>query len=285
MEVRKAAFAGSWYPSRASSCEEEIRQFLSEENDKRLPGRKWMGGIVPHAGWYFSGSIACRVIDHLKEPDPPDLVVIFGMHLHPQSANYIMPQGAWETPFGDLPVAEKLAAALLQRFTFQVETAQRFVKDNTVELQLPFIKRLLDPAAILAIGVPPTAASLAIGRAVVDWARENQKTLKIIGSTDLTHYGPGYGFTPQGSGPEAIQWVRNQNDRRVIDAMLALNPEQVIEEGLRHENACCAGAAATAMAAAAHMGATHGASVAYGNSHDKSPGDSFVGYAGVVFGQ
>ena len=29
----------------------------------------------------------------------------------------------------------------------------------------------------------------------------------IIGTTDLTHYGPDYGFTPQGMGPKANAWA------------------------------------------------------------------------------
>lgn len=284
MQLRKAVFAGSWYPDRASECDAEIEAFLGDPPELSESDPPWMAGIVPHAGWYYSGEVACRVIHRLKSKGPIDLVVVFGMHLHPQSPNYMMTRGAWETPYGALPVAEMLADALLERYPFQVETPTRFNRDNTVELQLPFIKRLIDPARILAIGVPPNTRSLDIGRAVVDWARENNQRIRIVGSTDLTHYGVNYGFTPQGAGGPAVNWVREQNDRRVIDAMLAMAPEQVIEEGLQHQNACCAGAAATAVAAAKHMGATRARSVAYSTSYDKSPGDSFVGYAGVVFG-
>lgn len=284
MELRKAVFSGSWYPDRAAACDVEIEKFLSSDAEISESDQKWLAGIVPHAGWYYSGGIACRVIRRLKGTAPIDVVVVFGMHLHPGSPNHMMPRGAWETPYGDLPVAEQLAESLLERYPFQVETPRRFNRDNTVELQLPFIKRLLDPTSILAIGVPPTNRSLDIGRAVADWARKNNQQIRIIGSTDLTHYGDNYGFAPQGRGAEAVSWVRDQNDRRAIDAMLAMAPEQIITEGLKRQNACCAGAAATAIAAAKHLGASQAKSVAYATSYDKSPGDSFVGYAGVVFG-
>ncbi len=285
MERRKAVFAGSWYPDRAAECEREIGRFLEGPQPlAEAPGGHWLAGIVPHAGWYYSGRIACRVIHLLKEPEPIDLVVVFGMHLHPGSANYMMAEGSWETPFGDLPVALELARALRDRFDFQIETPRRFNQDNTVELQLPFIKKLLDPAAILALGVPPAPPSLEIGRAVADWARENGKRVKIIGSTDLTHYGANYGFFPHGRGPQAVAWVRDQNDRQVIDAMLAMTPEAVIRQGLENQNACCSGAAATAVAAARQLGATQARAVAYATSYEKSPGDSFVGYVGIVMG-
>lgn len=284
MALRKAVFAGGWYPQHEAACKKQIRQFLSAAPDSGQDASGWMAGIVPHAGWHYSGRIACQVIARLKDPDPVDLVVVFGMHLHPGSANIMMPEGAWETPLGELPVATGLAEALIGQFEFQLESPHRFIQDNTVELQLPFIKHLLDPIEFLAIGVPPRPASLDIGRAVVDWTRENGKHLKIIGSTDLTHYGPGYGFSPHGEGKGALAWVREQNDHRVIEAMLAMDPEQVIDEGLGHQNACCAGAAATAIAAARHGGATRARAIAYATSYDKSPGESFVGYAGVVFG-
>lgn len=284
MNIRKTVFAGSWYPQQAAACEREIQQFLSDAPGPEERGTGWLAGIVPHAGWYYSGRLACQVIDCLKDPTPIDLVVVFGMHLHPGSANYMMPSGAWETPFGELPVAVSLGEALEKQFAFQLETPQRFIQDNTVELQLPFIKHLLDPSEFLAIGVPPIADSLKIGRAVADWARSNGKRLKIIGSTDLTHYGPNYGFSSHGSGKPALSWVRDQNDSQVIEAMLSMDPEQVIEQGLYRQNACCAGAAATAIAAARHYGATRARSIGYATSFDKSPGDSFVGYTGVVFG-
>jgi AmmeMemoRadiSam system protein B len=64
--------------------------------------------------------------------------------------------------------------------------------------------------------------------------------------------------------------------------MLALDPAKVIDEALASQNACCAGAAATAIAAAKHLGANRADEIAYATSYDKSPGDSFVGYVGIV---
>jgi hypothetical protein len=69
----------------------------------------------------------------------------------------------------------------------------------------------------------------------------------------------------------------------VIDAMLSMDPESVISEALSNQNACCAGAAATAIAAAKELGAKNSESIRYATSYDKSPGDSFVGYVGIVF--
>jgi AmmeMemoRadiSam system protein B len=282
-KVRKAAFAGSWYPAGASECEREIENFLEEGRSITLPDRYLVGGIVPHAGWYFSGSIACNIIHSLKDQKTPDTLVVFGMHLHPDSPCYMMAEGAWETPFGDIAVEEELAAELAKDFSFTLETPDRFTQDNTIELQLPFIKYFFKDAKIVGLGVPPRSSSLDIGRSVVEIAQKLGLQVKVIGSTDLTHYGYNYGLTTKGAGRQALDWVRNDNDRRVIDAMLALDPENVITEALAHQNACCAGAAATAIETARHLGAQSADKIAYATSYDKSPGDSFVGYVGIVF--
>ena len=283
MKVRKSVFSGSWYPGDAAGCEREIKGFLKEYPTKIIPQRDLIGGIVPHAGWYFSGSIACNVIHCLKDEEPPDAFVIFGMHLHTRSPSYIMTDGSWETPFGEIKIEKSLAGALVEQFTFQIETAENYTQDNTIELQLPFIKYFFEDTKIVPIGVPPVQESLEIGKAVADISQRLGLRIKVIGSTDLTHYGMNYGFVSHGTGPAALDWVRNENDRRVIDAMLAMDPDKVISEALANQNACCSGAAATAIAAAKRLGSDKAETIAYATSYDKSPGDSFVGYAGIVF--
>lgn len=282
-KLRRAVFAGSWYPSSAAECEKEIEGFLIEGKKMDFPAGELVGGIVPHAGWFFSGSIACNVIRSLRSDDPPDVFVVFGMHLHPNSPCMMMPEGAWETPFGEIHVDELLAGELTKQFSFTLESTNSFTQDNTIELQLPFIKYFFSEARIVAMGVPPAKSSLEIGRAVVEIANRLDLGIKVIGSTDLTHYGRNYGFVSEGTGPQALDWVRNQNDRRIIDLMLEMDAEKVISEALDSQNACCAGAAATAIESAKRLGADRAESIAYATSYDKSPGDSFVGYVGIVF--
>ncbi|MBT8352325.1 MAG: AmmeMemoRadiSam system protein B [Deltaproteobacteria bacterium] len=279
---RKADFAGAWYPGNADECEREINRFLSEKI-KAPAIENPVGGIVPHAGWFFSGSIACHVIHSLKKGVLPDLFVIFGMHLHPSSPSYIMEDGAWETPFGEIQIEKSVAKELISRFSFNIETPDNYTQDNTIELQLPFIKYFFENANVLPIGVPPEQDSLKIGKAVVEIASRLGLKINILGSTDLTHYGPNYGFTPKGAGKAAHEWMRNENDRKVIDAMIALKPEEVIAEALSSQNACCAGAAATAIAAAKELGAKQAQELVYATSYDKNPSNSFVGYTGILF--
>ena len=284
MGARKSMLAGSWYPGSASGCRKDIETFLREIPIVKDNDTSFIGGIVPHAGWYFSGSIACNVFRSLKDDPPPDAVVMFGMHLHPSSPNYIMKEGAWETPLGDIEIAETLADAVYRKFPFNIETEYEYTQDNTIEVQLPFIKYFYKDAQLLPMGVPPNRNSLEIGKAVVQLAGDLDMRILVVGSTDLTHYGTNYGYFPKGTGPEALNWVTQDNDANVISAMLEMDPGKVIDQGLKNHNACCSGAAATAIEALKGMGAKKAKTIKYATSYEKSPGDSFVGYVGMVFG-
>jgi len=285
MRTRIPSFAGSWYPADQAGCESMIKEFLASDRFVSSTDREAVAGIVPHAGWFFSGELACSVIAALrgeKDSPQPDVVVLFGMHLPPGDRPRIMPEGAFQTPFGDLDVAEDLCAPLLKEFDFIIESATRFTPDNTIELQLPFIAYFFDHPAVIAIGVPPSQTAIDIGKRVAQLANETGTSIKIIGSTDLTHYGPNYGFTPMGRGRQAFEWVRAENDRKIIEKMLAMDPEGVISQGLSLHNACCPGAAAAAISAAKGWGAQKSEFSGYSSSYEKAPGDSFVGYGGII---
>ena len=283
MDIRIPEFAGSWYPAGESECRREIEHYIKGSVPLSSPDIKKVGGIVPHAGWYFSGHIACNVIKCLNNGQAPDVVAVFGMHLGPGSGNFIMKEGAWETPLGHLEIHQELAQKVAAEFPFTIETASRHSPDNTIELQLPFIKYFFPETKIVPVGVSPVATSLKIGERIAEISYEFGINILVIGSTDLTHYGYNYGFMPKGMGEKALDWVRHENDRKVIERMTAMDAEGVIREGLAHQNACCSGAAATAIAAGRKLGAVKAEKIIYATSYDKSPGSSFVGYVGIVF--
>ena len=86
MATRGADLAGTWYPGRESDCRRLIEEF--SRSSVPCPSGVTVGGIVPHAGWVFSGKIACNVIRCLSEQSSPDTLVLFGRHLHPSSKSY-----------------------------------------------------------------------------------------------------------------------------------------------------------------------------------------------------
>ncbi len=282
MDVRPAIFAKmGWYPEDREECLTLIQKWSGNGIDVKATDVMRLGGIVPHAGWYFSGEIACTVFRGLK-PIQPQLVIIFGKHLSVSSPRTIMVEGLWETPLGDIEIDTTLGSVLTKEFDFTIETASRFEQDNTIELQLPFIKYFFPEAKLLPVGLPPTQESLSIASRCARLCHEMGITAIAVGSTDLTHYGPTYGFVPAGIGREATRWSIN-NDERVIEHMISMEPSLVMEEALANHNACCPGACASAITVCKELGAKTGEKLMYASSYDKSPGSSFVGYVGVIF--
>ena len=281
MATRGADLAGTWYPGRESDCRRLIEEF--SRSSVPCPSGVTVGGIVPHAGWVFSGKIACNVIRCLSEQSSPDTLVLFGRHLHPSSKSFIMSEGFWATPLGDIEIDSEVGKKLQAEFPFVVETPTRYDQDNTIELQLPFIKHYFPEAMILPLGVPPAPGSLRIGERAVEICRELGRKTLVLGSTDLTHYGHNYGYAPKGAGKGAVEWVKNENDKRLVDRILGMDAEEVIRESLANHNACCSGAVAAAIAAAKKLGASKAQKLLYATSYDVRPDNSFVGYVGVLF--
>jgi AmmeMemoRadiSam system protein B len=285
MSVRQPDFAGSWYPETERECKRSFAEF-----EARCGGPSGLGtlhgGIVPHAGWIFSGRLAYHVIRELARggSDAIDTVILFGGHLRPGSPATLLADGGVWTPLGELVVDEELAGLLLEQgLELRREDPDRHAPDNTTELQLPILRHLLPAARILLLTPPPRENTIALADAVVEAGRSLGRRMLAIGSTDLSHYGPNYGWEPQGRGPQAIRWVREENDRRFIERALELDARGAIEEGLRSSNACCPGAAAAALRCGELLGAQGGTLLDYAQSADLQPGDSFVGYAGIVF--
>jgi AmmeMemoRadiSam system protein B len=108
-------------------------------------------------------------------------------------------------------------------------------------------------------------------------------SIVAIGSTDLTHYGPNYGFMAKGGGPKSVEWVKKENDQGFITEALRMDGEGLLKHAAEHYSACSAGAAASAVATSKKLGAGKGMLLEYYTSYDIMPDDSFVGYAGIVY--
>ena len=281
MATKKMAFAGAWYPETAEECRAAIEGFLALKGAG--PSLKYAGGIVPHAGWYFSGRIACRVIAALGFSGPVDTIVLFGAHMHPESPSFILSGGSLETPFGEISVDEVLTRTISSAAGLEKVPPERFPDENTLELQLPFIKYFFPKSAIVVCGVAPSSLSGSIGRETVKQAAELSRTIRIIGSTDMTHYGQDFGFEPAGSAPQALKWVKEVNDRNAIMAMSEMDPGNIVSQGLMHKNMCCPGAVAATASACKEMGAVNAVELDYATSYEKSASDHFVGYSGLLY--
>jgi len=277
MTTRRRTLPPGWYPETPAQTRSAIQGYLDELPPPTV--RDATAVVVPHAGWEFSGRPALEAIRCL----PPDLetIVVIGGHL--SSADPVMAAGEdeLETPLGDIASDRDLLFALRKILPLQTDRSP----DNTVEIQLPFVKYLFPRARALYFRAPPSLEAIRLGRGIASAARELKRKTGVIGSTDLTHYGANYGFAPAGRGDRALIWVREVNDREFIDRLLAMDAEGALDHAEESRSACSAGGAAAALAFAQSRGVKRGRLIRYMTSHDVYPGESFVGYAGIVYAQ
>jgi len=302
MPLRYPIVAGMFYPGDKTACRRQLEECLRggqapdfDRGQALDVPQPILGGVVPHAGWTYSGPTAGRVFAAVKAQAPiasigaqgaPETFVLFGaVHSWGVSGASLYGAGSWRTPLGDLAIDEELAQEALKASKLLADRPQAHAEEHSIEVQLPFIQYLFPEARILPIAVPPSADAPEVGREVARAVRQAGRKAVAVGSSDLTHYGPRYGLAPSGVGDRALQWSK-QNDARLLDLVVALRAEEVLAEAQAHHNACGAGAIAAAIGYAAELGASKGTLLQYTTSHEVLPmgrPTDFVGYGAVVF--
>ncbi len=275
MRIRRRALPSGWYPADA---EDAVKLFKGWEYGMEIIDRSSIAGIVPHAGWSFSGKTAYAVFSRI-DPDV-DTVVIIGGHLSVNGGILAAGEEQYETPFGNISADVGLLSALKKRLEIKDDN----FTDNTVEVNLPIVHYMFPTAGALSMRAAPSMPAAELGGAIHDAAVSLGIKTAVIGSTDLTHYGPSYGLTSHGSGKAGYHWASGENDKRIIAAMLRLDIGESLELAVGSKAACSCGGAAAAMSFAGKSGIQHGELLEYANSYDVYHSDSFVGYAGIVYG-
>ena len=281
MSRRKRSLPRGWYPFDGKDCKREIESYLEGWSPSQSLSAVGVGGIVPHAGWYFSGKLTAKVFSYLGSKRKIEVVVLYGGHLGPEDLPLIVTEEACETPFGDMVVHQDFVKSLMKRIDLEKESPSS--GDNTIEVQLAIVKYFLPEAKLLALRSPLSQKAVALGEEVAKISQEEGISILAVGSTDLTHYGPNYGFLVKGVGPSSVEWVKKENDKGFIDRALRMDTEGLLKHAQENDSACSAGAAASAIATCKALGAEKGVLLDYYTSYDILPGESFVGYAGILF--
>ncbi|MCZ6816297.1 MAG: AmmeMemoRadiSam system protein B [Planctomycetota bacterium] len=295
MIIREPAVAGRFYSGDRAGCEAELRECLDRAarpsgSAEPVPDEKTiLGGIVPHAGWICSGAVAARVFKAIADSRQPAAIVIFGaIHVPHGPAASLFDGGAWETPLGLAEVDARLANRLHSQTGLMEVDPHAHENEHSIEVEVPFIQQLMPNTMIVPIMVPPNENAVPLGAAIGRTAKSYGADVVFIASTDLTHYGPGYGFLPHGRGGAGLRWAKEVNDRRMIDAIRALRESEVVDEAKANQNACGAGAVAATLAACRACGATRATLLEPTTSFDvlsdryPEPMTDAVGYAAML---
>ena len=266
--IRLPAVAGRFYPDDPGRLRSAVDSFLAGAGEeKKIHARAC---LVPHAGYVYSGRVAGEVY---RRMEIPGRVILLGPRHFPRGAPFaILSDGAWQTPLGMAPIDRLLAEEIVRAFPLLRENAAAHSAEHSLEVQLPFLQRLVPLFAFVPIVIGPAQWEPleALGHALARVIAAEREPVLLIASSDMNHYES-----------DAITRVK---DHKAIDRILALDARKLFDT-VRDENISMCGYAATvaAMIAARELGATQAELIRYATSGEVN-GDMLevVGYAGIV---
>jgi MEMO1 family protein len=265
--VRPSPIAGSWYPGTGEGVCAEVDRHLAAVPDRATPGAL-VALIAPHAGLRYSGPVAAHAYALVAERPVPTVVLVGPSHRMSFRGAAVFAAGAFETPLGAAAIDADLADALIAADPETVRADVRPHRDeHSLEMQLPFVQRLLPEARILPVlmgdqsRADVEALAAALARALAG------TPALLVASSDLSHYLPA---------PQA-----NAADSHVVADVADFAPDRLMTRLEHGSNVACGGGPMVAvMKAARALGASRATVLRYGDSGDAGDHDRsrVVGY-------
>ncbi len=263
--VRKAAVAGSFYPSDDDVLSGMVESFITRGEKSRV-----MAVICPHAGYIYSGAVAGAVYGSIEVPDT---VVLLGPnHTGMGARAAVMTEGVWEIPLGGVPVNGALAERIAASSALFTADRAAHLAEHSLEVQLPFLYHLNSRVSIVPVTLMSTGPEEAreMGEALAGVLSATDEEVLVVVSSDMNHY-------------ESDSLTR-EKDSLAIKKVLELDAPGLLEVTSReHITMCGVFPAAIAIFAMKKLGAKEARLLDYDTSGATS-GDMehVVGYAGFT---
>ncbi|OBW61296.1 MAG: AMMECR1 domain-containing protein [Dehalococcoides mccartyi] len=267
--LRQASAAGRYYPA----SKEKIRSVITPMEVKGIAKERYLGAVMPHAGYPYSGGVAMAVASRL---DLPETAIILGPSHTGIGAEYaIMASGIWQTPMGEVEIDSPLAHSIMKYCRHIKADPSAHQYEHSVEVQIPILQYFKPDIKIVPItvsfGKSETLAD--IGYGIASALRETRREAIIIASSDMTHY--------------ESQADAHLKDSLALDAIIKLDAAEMLERiQANHITMCGYAPVAAMLTAVKELGAKRARVVAYQTSGDITHHlDQVVGYAGLVIEQ
>ncbi|HEX2933648.1 MAG TPA: AmmeMemoRadiSam system protein B [Candidatus Binatia bacterium] len=275
--TRPAAVAGSFYPASADALGALLDDcFLTSRLGPRgttQPSPSIVAGMVPHAGPIYSGPCAAHLYARLEASFRR--IILLGVDHRGKGAKAALsPWSRWRTPLGEVDVDSELNESLSARIDFLESNAAPHAEEHSLEIQLPFLQRILADFQIVPISVSYISLEecqelgQAISEAFNAATAKNLKTL-ILASSDLSHY-----LSPRET---------EELDQIALERVLALDPAGLLEVVEKKNITMCGVLPTAAMLFAANaLGVKRARLLKHCHSGDVTPMRQVVGYASVA---
>ncbi len=263
--IRYPAVAGYFYPLQKDELLRMIDRLLRKAEPPEVEGRI-IGGVVPHAGYVYSGFTAAHFYKLLAHEEPRTTVIVGPNHTGLGTPLSVFPRGEWVTPLGYVQVNEEVANEIVERSLYASFDVEAHIEEHSVEVQLPFLQYVWNDD----FSFVPIVMLIQNLDYAKDLASSIPRDVLFIASSDFSHYVP-------------ADWGR-EVDSKLIDAILDLDAERflrLVEE--TGASPCGYGPIASLILWAKNQGAS-AKLLHFSNSGDAS-GDysSVVDYAAIAF--
>jgi AmmeMemoRadiSam system protein B/AmmeMemoRadiSam system protein A len=186
--------AGSWYPSEKKTLLAKIAKMWDASAPEIKTGNI-CALIVPHAGYQYSGECAAKAFKTLKKKY--DTVIIIGAsHRYAMKDTISVPLfDSYTTPLGKTAIAKEKVEQLLNASKIFRDIPDALANEHSVQIEVPLLQYALKDAKIVLIitGQLSKDKMKEAGEKIAQvW---DEKTLLVV-STDFTHYGERFGYTP-----------------------------------------------------------------------------------------
>ena len=217
--TRPPAVAGSFYAADAVRLRSEIESMLRAAPMR--PAAKAL--VVPHAGFAYSGPTAAAGFAAFTGAGL-ERVILLGPSHHRSFEGGALPAAdiaSFATPLGEVPLDREALAALGGHPDFAGPTAAHG-PEHCLEVELPFLQVVAPGARIVPILVGAgTSAEQAqrMARALAPLLHERSA---VVVSSDFTHHGSRYGWTPF-AGPDLAEQLLRLG-RATAGRLAAIDP-------------------------------------------------------------
>lgn len=289
--VRKPVVAGQFYSEGFEKLDKQIIEcFKSKLGPGDLPVRRnnksiTQGIISPHAGYQFSGPAAAWAFKEVAESKLPSRFIIIGPnHTGISSSEVSTTIATWETPFGHLEPDEDFIRRLLEECKLVKIDHNAHSYEHSIEVQLPFLQ-FANKDVLKKVRIVPLIIShydLETCMALADKIADISEDFCVIASSDFTHYGPNYGYTPFSRNVKENLYELDNGAISLINKMDTKGFLKYVKE--KEATICGAGPIAVCMEVMRNLGIKKGELLRYYTSGDVIKDyTNAVGYAAIKF--
>ncbi len=144
--------------------------------------------LSPHGGFSYSSLAQAKAWRELKGRSPSRIVVLGPWHGANEQGVFLPESNVFRTPLGDLRVDDEICDELESSGTVFVRNDIPHMEEHSIELQLPFMKRLFPEALLIPIlvGGHDRRLPASLSRALDLTIEEYGDSMAVVASSNLS---------------------------------------------------------------------------------------------------